>query len=68
VFLRVPVDANAERMTPFGAVASVRIHRPRLSAADTEWLSGPTGAIRAKVNELISDESEFKGSYTLSFS
>jgi hypothetical protein len=33
-----------------------------------EWLSGPTGAIREKVSELISDESEFKGSYTMSFS
>jgi hypothetical protein len=33
-----------------------------------EWLPGPTGAIRAKVNELISNESEPKGSYTLSYS
>jgi hypothetical protein len=32
------------------------------------WLSGPTAAIREKVDELISDESEFQGSYTLSFS
>ena len=31
-------------------------------------LAGPTGAIRAKVSDLISDGSEFKGSYTLSFS
>ena len=33
-----------------------------------EWLSGSTAAIREKVNELISDESEFQGSFTLSFS
>jgi Fe-S-cluster-containing hydrogenase component 2 len=33
-----------------------------------EPLAGPTGAIRAKVSDLVSDESECTGSYTLSFS
>ena len=32
------------------------------------WVAGSTGAIREKVNELISNESEPNGSYTLSYS
>lgn len=59
-------DAERERWPRARDDDYTRVHCQQCSPPES--LSGPTGAIREKVSELIAHESESKGSYTLSFS
>jgi len=70
---------TADRQTEISRPDAARERWPRerdddftrlqcLQCNPPEPLAGPTGAIRAKVSDLVSNESEFTGSYTLPFS